>query len=221
MTEEKPVFEAEVGSRVMVEPAGVGEHFTSEFLGWERGRYIMLKLPPKLAASENLYLEKPVVVKYLHSGGRVYAFRSTILALAHVPFRILFLRYPEGLEVMSLRKQDRVDCFVPVILAAENETWEGAMLNLSASGGRIVLDSKEGRPLPKTDGVFGLRFRLVSREVEEYALSAKIMKAAVEGGRAVLVVSFVDTPQKIQEQLGRYVEAVASYLGAGGTPAGK
>lgn len=218
MEDAKNVFDSEVGTRAMVEPAGVGESFTSEFLGWERGRFVMLRLPTKLAATENLHPDKPVVVKYLHAGGKVCAFRSTVLALAHSPFRILFLRYPEGVEVVSLRKEDRVDCHAPVVLHAESDRWSGVMVNLSTAGCRIVLNLSAGGHLPKTDGIVRLDFRLLGQELEEFRMPARIIKAAVEHGRAVLVVAFQNTPAPDLMRIGRFVEEVLAYRDEGHAP---
>lgn len=215
MNEPKDQFEAQVGARVMVEPVGVGEKFATEFLGWERGRYVMLKLPSKFLNVENLHLDKVVVVKYLHSGGRICAFRSTVLALIHAPVRILFLRYPETLEVVSLRKEDRVDCFVPVVLSADGDSWEGALVNLSPGGGKLVLDARESGRLPRTGGLLALSFRLLGKGVEECQVSGRAIKAAVEGGRVVLVLVFEGVSSGTQEQIARYVELASAYLGDG------
>lgn len=211
MSDERDAFDGEVGSRAMVEPAGVGESFTTEFTGWERGRYVMLRLPAKLAATENLSMDKPVVVKYLHSGGKVCAFRSTVVALVHTPFRLLFLRYPEKVEVVSLRKEDRVDCHTHVVLHAESDRWSGVMVNLSTAGCRIVLNLSAGGHLPNPGGAVRLDFRLLARELEEYRLPARIIKAAVEQERAVLVVTFQDTPEPEVERIGRFVSEVLAY----------
>jgi len=92
-----------IGTKMLVEPAGMGDRFKSEFVGMVRGGFIIVRVPRIPGINEFLYVEKKVTVRYVH-GGNVYGFESEVLMNQSGPFRLLFLRYPDTVEILNLRR---------------------------------------------------------------------------------------------------------------------
>jgi c-di-GMP-binding flagellar brake protein YcgR len=85
-----------------------------------------------------------VIVRAVQAG-KAIGFQSTISAVVEAPVRLLFLVQPSDLEVMNLRKADRIGLFVPVDIRhstgqdsqADTLLLKGNMLDLSSGGCRI------------------------------------------------------------------------------------
>ena len=54
----------------------------------------------------NLYQKNHIVVRYFHDGN-AYGFRSTLTGLVKDPYRLYFRAYPETIEPLNLRKNQR------------------------------------------------------------------------------------------------------------------
>lgn len=205
-----------LGTMMLIEPQGLGDRFKTEFLGMARGQYIIARLPRIPGVNEHLYIEKRVTVRYVFQG-HVYGFESEVLWTQAAPFRLLFLRYPQTVEILNLRKCQRVDCYLPVKIGVGEEggqysEYEGMILNLSCGGCQVVADSP-GQALPPlvVDSSVSLEFRMVGTD-KATRVVGRAKNINVNKNRMYLGVMFDTVADDVRDGIENYVSSVAEYL---------
>ena len=98
---------------------------------------MLVKLPLLLDIWKKLYKKNHVIIRYVH-GGNIYGFRTTLIGLIREPVRLVVLAYPDLVESMNLRKEERFPCMLPVILKEaarmNDEEYHGVVSDLSTGG---------------------------------------------------------------------------------------
>lgn len=104
-------------------------------VGYELGKYILLKYPRVKSSSEykDVLVEgNVIIVRYLMEGnkGECFAFRSAIKYISTYPEKLLFLEYPKMIENRQLRMQQRASIHIPAfIMIEEDENNKGMKIN--------------------------------------------------------------------------------------------
>ncbi len=209
------LFDARVGDKALIELSGTGDRFSSEFTGWEKGRYIQVRLPSKLPAMDHVYPDKPVIVRYLRRGGEVHAFQSTILCVLHTPFRLLFLDYPRMVEKLTLRKKSRADCFLPARFDILGDDVPGYLLNISQGGARGSIAAGRLKTAPQPGEILGCRFLLHAAPNDEIDARAAVRRIQETNGKCLLSMQFTDLAQPAMARVDAYVRECLEYAGAG------
>lgn len=204
-----------IGTRMLVEPAGMGDRFKTEFIGMLRGQFIIVRIPRVPGLNDFLYVEKKVTVRYVHEGN-VYGFESEVIWNQQAPFRLLFLNYPITIEILNLRKCQRVDCYLPVKIRLDEGgqlvEYQGMILNLSCGGCQLVVDSKQGRMPPiSVDKVITVEFRMFGSD-KDVRLEGKAKNISVSKNRMYMGVMYNELPTEVSEGILNYVSHVAEYL---------
>lgn len=203
-----------VGDTALVEPQGVGERFKTSFLGWEAGRCVIIRLPAKLELRDHLYSGKLVIVRFLNCTGEVCGFESVIQGITYKPQQLLLLDYPEYVEVFSLRKENRVDCFLPATLLLDDNRLDVHILNISTGGCRLGLPQDEARDHPlKPDQHLRCEFQMLGFAERPNEFSGVVRTVAMNKGKCFLGVEFTDMPEQLQQHIRQYVVNVGEYLG--------
>lgn len=202
-----------LGTRLLIEPAGLGDRFKSMFIGMERNRFLIAKIPRVPGVGEHLYVEKPVTVRYLHEGN-VYGFETKILNVAMSPFRLLFLQYPYMLETLNLRNSQRLDCYLPATIKLGQDWYEGMILNISAGGCQLAMESKQGRKLPPVtaDDQVMLEFKMFGTD-QPIMIGGTARNVNLTGNnRLAMGVKFDDLSEYAEKIISDYLRSVAEYL---------
>lgn len=205
-----------IGTRMLIEPAGMGDRFKSEFVGMVRGGFIIVRVPRIPGINEFLYVEKKITVRYVHEGN-VYGFESEVLWNQTSPFRLLFLRYPETVEILNLRRCQRVDCYLPVKIGMGEEDGqytelEGMMLNLSCGGCQLVLDATSGGlPTIAVDTELVVQFRMFGSD-KLVRIKGQAKNINVNKQRMYLGLMYSDLSDDVRDGIDNYVNNVAEYL---------
>ena len=207
-------LDADVGDDCLIELQGVGGKFRSIALGWEQNKYFMLKLPTKLDMRDFLYAGKLVIVRYLNSEGQISGFESAIQAAIYTPQRILFVDYPETIETISLRKDERVDCFVPGMLYYADYEIGGHVINISKSGCKF---SVEVGDIPRAgtlkEGLVVLvMFSMLNSELT-FSLFGTLIKKIQGDNRLQWGVQFQQVPEDALDEIEVYVNNVKKHFG--------
>ncbi len=203
-----------VGDMALVEPQGVGERFKSIFLGWDSGRCVILRLPAKLELRDHLYSGKPVIVRFLNCAGEVCGFESLIQGITYKPQQLLLLDYPEYVEVFSLRKENRVDCFLPATLLLDEHALDAHILNISTGGCRLGLQQDTARNHPFTpDQNLRCEFQMLGFAENPHTFSGVVRTVSMAKDKCFLGLEFLDMPEQVQQHIHQYVMNVSEYLG--------
>ena len=202
------------GAPCIVEPVGLGERFKSVFLGWEEGRYCILK-PPVLATQlEQLVPEKPCIVRYLDCKGVLRGFRTEVQALANRPHRLLFIDYPRIVESLSVRKQDRVDCFLPARLTLDQAEVSGHIVNISAGGFRFSKREETGdRGLADLEEMpITCAFSVIGDPVRDYEVQGEVRQVAFQDHKVIVKAEFSNLDSQVRTALEQFVAEVSDHL---------
>lgn len=205
-----------VGDSAILEPQGVGDRFKSRFLGWDKGRFVALSVPAaKIDLREFLYAGKPVIVRFIDNTGRICGFQSKIQASIYSPYSMLFLDYPDVVEMLSLRNADRVDCLIPAQVTVKETTVDSTLVNIS-EGGCLVSLAKDA--FSQTQSLYpGLairsEFKILVSSDEIHRLDGVIKKVGEAENKMLLAVEFKQISEEIAHQIGSYVDQVVEHLG--------
>ncbi len=204
-----------LGARVVLQMVGVGKKFATEFVGMERGKFILLRLPPQQGLRQVLTVDESVTIRYMHDQSLLYGFSASVAAVITSPAPLLFLSYPKTVEVLSLRRHQRVNCLVPIVTYFEGEEYRGQLLNISNSGCMFLMDNAEEAPAPPyvmKDEIF-CQFRLPGADNDLYARGL-VKNVGEFKGKQSFGLEFLDVDQEIEQTIIAYIHNVQEYLAA-------
>lgn len=208
------VMPAVLGMRMLVEAEGLDQGFRTTLSGLERNRFLLLHLPRLGGVTEQLYPDRKVKARYIHEGN-LYGFLSQVTACQVTPFRLLFLAYPRTFERLNLRRDQRVDCFIPAGLTVPGSIGGGfraMVLNVSTSGCRAALDAA-GQRLPGfgVGGAVRLGFKVAGADLE-LDLECRVKSVDADGARVFLGLNFTGPDQAGRAAIQAYVDSVSCFL---------
>lgn len=205
-------LEIPLGGDALVEVAGTQKRFKSIFVGMDKEHFILLKLPMKRQIMETLSPNLPLTVRFLMEGGKVCGFQAQVTHLSVKPHPLLYLSYPQTLEILKLRRHDRVACYQPVAFFLEGEEYKGIIVNISAGGCRILVEGEEARTLE--DKAVGeqlvFQLRLFGSEESVY-LQGLVKTITPEQEKFTLGVAFQDIDPELAMQIEKYVTTMLAY----------
>ncbi len=148
----------------MAEPAGLAElrallpiaiqrgrespqRFRGQLLGQVSPEYLLLAE----VDGAGLAIGERIVVRTLQAG-KALGFETTVREVVERPVRLCFVDLPEAIEVIHLRKADRLDVFVPVDIrhatgkdsSGDTILLKGNIVDISGGGCRVFTK----RPIP-------------------------------------------------------------------------
>ncbi len=118
-----------------------------EFIGLLNEQYIILNYPPaKRLPNAGDFIKEGVMVivrAVLESGGgQVIAFRQQIKAVASHPCRLIFLHFPQQVQLFSLRSEARIPTLFPAKLVIDEQVYEGVIKDISLAGVQFEINSE-------------------------------------------------------------------------------
>lgn len=110
------------------------------FVGVEHGQYIAVRLTADPIEKYHYFFSNlgDIIVKYILKG-KAYAFTTRLISKTEKPMAILFLTYPEAVETMSLRKEERARCHPVALVEAKGKEYRGQLYDISQTGCRVDL----------------------------------------------------------------------------------
>lgn len=142
---------------------------------------------PREYASGGFEFNSPLTVRFLNAG-KVYAFKTTLMRVHNQP-PVLVLEYPEKVEFHNMRSDERVGIIFPASISENGGSGNkmGAVVDLSASGARLGLDTRDGINVGTN---LNLSFTLPSGAAVS-GLAVLVRNISEEGGKHLLGASFL------------------------------
>ena len=103
---------------------------------------LMIRVPSVPGILNKLIEGEPITVRYIY-GGNVYGFSSTIMSYVGKPALIVFVTYPASVEILSLRKAQRLECLLPAAIRMAGKEFRGVILDISVGGCRVSTEYEE------------------------------------------------------------------------------
>ncbi len=132
-----------LGTEVTIEVEGVEERFKSRMIGVDGERFLILRTPVSIAAGllrTNLTAGTKLIIRYLHQG-TVWGFRSSVIQPVGGEIGVVFAAFPKEVENYDLRAAQRVEAHIPVMLVNGEKSVEGMIVDLSATGARLLFET--------------------------------------------------------------------------------
>ncbi|MGE4553421.1 MAG: PilZ domain-containing protein [Desulfovibrionaceae bacterium] len=203
-----------VGTRCVVEPGAVGVRFASQFVGWVPGRFCILLPPRRAELADPLTPDHEITVRYLDCRGVLCGFRVYVQSLVYAPQRLIFIDYPTAQETLRVRKQDRVECFLPATLDISGKQYVGHLVDISAGGFRFSKDREDGdgrHALPRGADL-ACRFSLLGDAVHEIEVAGRIKEVTLGATRVVVRGVFRSQPDEAARAIADYVAAATRHI---------
>ncbi len=112
----------------------------------------------------------------------------------------------------DIRRDKRVDCFLPSSAQLSGQASDGAILNISRGGCLFVADNPGHNGLSRVDEgeKLGLSFRLVENEANGEA-QAVVRSHSVKSNMVLLGLEFEEIDPKVQMAIDSFVRKVDQY----------
>jgi len=169
-------------------------------IGYELGKYIILKYPKVMSTSEykDVLIEGNVlIVRYLMEGskGECFAFRSSIKSVSQYPEKLLFIEYPKKIENRQLRTQQRTSIHLPAVIMLEDTNdskstkINGIIGDISAKGCGFTFKTKSVNAKVNRRDIFVC---LQSPTDGEVQIPARVCNSRNDSGIVSVGIQFID-----------------------------
>lgn len=203
----------ELGSQVMIEFEGVEERFKSILVGMEAQAYLIIRVLSGAGVEGQVRKGNRVIAGYV-SLGTVYGFQSTVLGHIDEPFPLLFLTYPDAVEIKDLRDKPRVRSHIPATAEVSEREFKGLVLDISTSGCRFstkTLPAKDPVQTSMGDEI-ALSLALLGVETQR-SLCGKVRMLNQDREMTTIGVEFGELDSETESSLESYIQSVLDYHG--------
>ncbi|MFO8032068.1 MAG: flagellar brake protein [Desulfohalobiaceae bacterium] len=139
-----------VGDRFLIYFSGETSNIRTEVLGYSSENFIIISAPLIPGIRQKALDKRSVIVRYF-SDGIVYGFESSLINYLNKPEPLLFITYPDNIEVMELRKNKRVNCNMPAKVYLQDDPYQGLIVDISLEGCRIFIDELKNSEISKIE----------------------------------------------------------------------
>lgn len=217
-------FVLPVGSSLQIGLDGVTMTLNSMSAGFIPERYIIIVHPHKEnlgPITNKLFKGNNITVRYLNSGN-IFAFRSTIIGAINDPFKLVFIEYPTKLVRHSLRKDRRVQCYLPAELLNGNKMdeninsempYSGIISDLNISGcsfDMIVVPGLKMLPYVRVDGAIALRMQMPGIE-NKLELFGVIKRMTRDSKKINIGILFQEVDAMTVNRIAEYIKTIEKF----------
>lgn len=126
---------------------GDANRFRSAYFGCKPDSFLMVQMPAIPGVRDKVVSGNSMVVRYI-SRGKVFGFLAHPLNHVLRPCPIIFLTYPTSIEVVNLRKTERVETFIEAKAVYLDHVLEGIIVDLSEGGCGYTASRSSGLAWP-------------------------------------------------------------------------
>lgn len=171
-------------------------------VGYETGKYIMLKYPSSSDNYSDVLIEGNVaIVRYLLEGdkGCCFAFRATIRHIIQSPEKLILLNYPTKIENRQLRAHQRITTHLPAAISLNapdqsNIEIHGIIVDLSLKGCGFTFKASSDIVSVKQREIFVCVNHYATGEMR---IPAKVCNSRNEKGRVNVGIQFNEGDKQV------------------------
>jgi c-di-GMP-binding flagellar brake protein YcgR len=201
----------ELGTQLFLQLEGIEVRLKSSLVGMEPGDYLIVQMPHMAGINTRLGSGNQLIVRYIRSG-TVYGFQCNVIGYIMKPFRLLFLSYPKIISSHNLRKQHRVECFIPVVIWSKENEYAGAIMDISSGGCLLTCQAhaEKNLPLIEVGDRIKLSFQLPG-QTGTLMTTGQARNIIQESDKTSLGLEFDPSDSETLKQIEDYVENVARF----------
>ena len=208
-------MQIELGMKIQIQIEGAEVRLNSILVGVESNRYMIIKTP-SAASSDKLkykfFAGNQVFVRYFHDG-TAFGFKSSLIEAITTPEKLLFIEYPNKIEIHNLRAHNRLDCFLPTTIKIRDEERIGAILDINEKGCRFTFNYTDGQyfiPVHIDDQIALLsQFPGVEKEKEIQGLVKNIIE---EKNQTILGIAFDQIDPEVHEIVVQFISNAREFV---------
>ncbi|MEJ2033061.1 MAG: flagellar brake protein [Deltaproteobacteria bacterium] len=194
-------FATPLNTRMSIKAVDEEKQFWCTFIGLEKERAILIRLDRELAA-----LAVPgnrVIVKYIIEN-LVFGFMTTVIGTVSKPLPLLFLDYPQSVEKLDLRRENRAICFLPVTICWEGEEYQGRILDISSGGCRVATDIMAALRLADLEVSELVSCKFDLEAPKEIHVKSVVRSISQNDDKLCIGIEFIELPKDIAHQIEIY-----------------
>lgn len=198
----------ELGTEVVLDIQGVEGKVKSNLVGLVPSEFLIIATPVGVTGiRQRLFDGNKVTLRYKQDGF-VYGFETQIITMVTKPKSMLILHYPQKSASVTLRKSERVCCFVNCTLEIDNKDYPGTIMDISKSGCRCLvpmLSDTHKRTIDK-DGMEAKLTFTAPNDKSEMEVWVKIVNQVDERAASKLGMGFVEPEEELAGRIKRLCE---------------
>lgn len=133
------------GMLVKIQIEGDKARLESELIGTESDKLLIIRIPSVYNVTDTsklIYKGNTIYVRY-QRWGSLLGFQSQIIDFDFDNEKSITINYPKKIESYELRRNKRIDCYLPVNVNIGSNMINGNIINISKGGCLITIDSDE------------------------------------------------------------------------------
>lgn len=175
-------------------------------------KYLLTQTPAAVGIEKKMMAGKQAVVRFVESG-MVCGFKTRVQQAILKPYRLIFLDYPDSIEMVNLRTSKRVAVSIKAVVNWEKERLDGQIRDLSGGGCFFTMKYWQD-PLLKDlnlDSTLSIRFSIPGDE-SVIELKCRPVRIIREEEDLKMGLSFDDGQQGPTDRVASFVEYIAQLL---------
>ncbi|XPV77920.1 MAG: PilZ domain-containing protein [Desulfovibrio sp.] len=141
-------LDIEIGMRAMLQFAFTPIKKQAEVLGRDGYDFIIFKVRLSQSDLEKLYYTNGIIVQMIRDGV-VYGFRTEAITAHASPTTMVYVRWPDIVEQLKLRKNQRYECRVAGGIHSNYGDFECRVIDLNEDGCKMTVRTKASDPIRK------------------------------------------------------------------------
>jgi c-di-GMP-binding flagellar brake protein YcgR len=213
-----------VGTRLQIDIGGIDIKLESYVVGLLPDDAIIIKHPSTGSLgsiTHKIFKGNKVTVRYIH-GGSVFAFQSELLGSTNDPFKLLFIAYPSLIARHRLRKNSRVQCYLPaeMFLQKRNDKeiipdvgYSGIVSDLSIQGccfGMIKSSNNQTLPHIRIEGSITVQIQLPGIETK-IELTGLVRRSVRDANKMSIGIQFNEIDEDIKNRIADHILAIEQF----------
>jgi hypothetical protein len=176
----------ELGTALLLEPDTPERSATSQLIGMQVGRYLIVQLTESNWMQTQLTVGETLSARYVLSDD-VFEFKTSVIRMIDDPDYLLFLDYPEIVNSCNIRTEKRVECFLPVRITLDRFCVSGVIVNINQNGCLCMVDNA---PFSDSCSIEHMNLDLLYGQSETLSIKADIRSIRKKGTQTSIGLMF-------------------------------
>ena len=200
----------DIGASLTMEFDNIDTPLRAMMIGMVPGSHLIVTTPDHFSVTKTQPQEKiGLLVKYLHMGN-LCLFKTDLLRSIEYPQKHLFLRYPTIIHYHELRQAKRVAIYINCrILLPDGSQFDGALVDLSYSGGLVQVLASTNSELPQVQIREPVKINCMLPGLDnEQEISGIVRNLQKNSQEARIGMEFKNLRSSIQNTINHYLDSI-------------
>lgn len=200
------------GDNILIEIQQLEKRLKVQYVGWIKEKFIITSCPLS-PTIKNLFINKPYVSVIFLLEGKIYSGNTYVMHCTFKPTGLIFLAEPEKLDVVNLRKAERINCFLPAKLIdkEKKQEYEGIIVDISVGGCGFIIDDSNDQKNLKTEQEVVIEFNLPNID-KKLSTPSIIKRFFTKENKVGIGIAFKSDNVEVLDAVSSYIKEVTEIL---------